>query len=822
VAQQFTLKLANPALAQTQSPNEIYTGLQGGNKLDLILTNLSGFDTSFAPSNGGDLLVKFPASILDEAAAQKITVAAPWTLDGIDTHATDPDMGANQADYVLKLKPPPDPGVAFQANASVTVSLANIEPTAKGNATIVGACQFTDLGMSMDANDQLAVLGAANPDNEPLIGDGSALRLTVKVNDGPATNAIVVTSQPVTAQNAAENRIQLNFDFQDQSMPGGTQTNAELGQLVPKWDPLKPPTFRVQFPYYGSTGEFAAPQDLTDDRLKDDPNYNNYTSAWNIKLSFSRTDPDNTQNPWWTIKLDPKSKVPSWLIQPTQQNKYLFTGTNQGPNAPGPFLDLFFSHIYSDLPIDASKPETILFLTTCDFPGFNDRRQQQPIFKEPSVQICSFSGSVTTKGGVTTLKLSWETENADHCLISGDANKYDPVSVDAFSRTIDLTNTLKSSYTLTAVGTDGVSKLQRTIDVRWTQGTRISTNRFQNPTAIDLSPDGKSIYLVGDNALNVLDCKTLLLQGNPLSLPDGSMITNVAATPDGSTLFLAAMPFSGGGSILAYTSTLQPIATISSAEPGTNDSPNLYPMAISGDGSQLAISMPYPGDPGAQPSIIGYSAADLTYLPSGGSPAQVPSLRQMGLAIDGDNLYYPDSGGLGVLDRTTFKPRPGSPVSLKSSDEVSYTPGPLAVSPDGSRVATLARGIINNKRAFILCLVDVNAMQLVKRVQVGTGYSDAPPVPTTGMSYSLDGEYLFVFGTNYATDPPQPESTVLGVYDADSLQELEWSPIPVTRFYGNFVMAPDGSRFYVSTYDTGTATMGSVIELVPYLSGTSG
>ena len=169
-----------------------------------------------------------------------------------------------------------------------------------------------------------------------------------------------------------------------------------------------------------------------------------------------------------------------------------------------------------------------------------------------------------------------------------------------------------------------------------------------------------------------------------------------------------------------------------------------------------------------------------------------------------------------MLDRTTFKPRPGSPVSLKSSDEVPYTPGPLAVSPDGSRVATLALGIINNKRGFILCLVDVTAMQLVRRVQVGTGYSNAPPVTTTGITYSLDGEYLFVFGTNYATDPPQPESTVLSVYDADSLQELEWSPIPVTKFYGNFVMAPDGSRFYVSTYDTGTGTMGKVIELVPY------
>ena len=513
MAQQFTLKLVNPALAQTQTPNEIFTGLQGGNKLDLILTNLSGFDTSFAPSNGGDLLVKFPASILDEAAARKVTVAAPWTLDGIDTPATDPDKGDNQADYVLKLKPPAGPGVAFQANASVTVSLADIEPTAKGNATVVAAYQFTDLGLSMNVNDQLAVLGSREPGQQAAdrrrqraAPDGQGQRRAGHQRDRgdePAGHRPERGREP---------------DSTELRLPGPEparrhQTNAELGRLVPKWDPLNPPTFRIQFPYYGGTGDFAAPQDLTDDRQRDDPNYNDYTSAWNIKLSLSRTDPNNTQNDWWTIQLDPRSTVPSWLIQPTQQNKYLFTGTNQGPNAPGPFLDLFFSHVYTDLPIDASKPETILFLETYDFPGFNDRLQQQPIFKEPSVQICSFSGSVTTQGGVTTLTLSWEAENADHCLISGDANKYDPVSIDAFSRTIDLTNKLKSSYTLTAVGTDGVSKLQRTIDVRWTEGTRSSTNRFQNPTAIELSPDGKSIYLVGDNALNVLDCQHAAVAG---------------------------------------------------------------------------------------------------------------------------------------------------------------------------------------------------------------------------------------------------------------------------------------------------------------------
>src|SRR5262249_41684643 len=157
---------------------------------------------------------------------------------------------------------------------------------------------------------------------------------------------------------------------------------------------------------------------------------------------------------------------------------------------------------------------------------------------------------------------------------------------------------------------------------------------------------------------------------------------------------------------------------------------------------------------------------------------------------------YPDQNGLGVLNRTTFAPLPGSPVSLKSTDNVPYTPGPLAVSPDGKTVATLALGLISNNRVFILCLVDIPSMTLTKRVQVFTGYANAPSTSTTGISFSLDGQYLFVFGTDFSKTPPAINNTIFSVFDATSLQELPWSPVPVSKFYGDFVMAPDGSRLY--------------------------
>lgn len=814
MAQQFTLSLINPAITSSASKNEIYYEQTGGNALELKLTNKSGFDTAFVSGGtSGDLLIKIPKAIIDATATKAITVAGPWVTDGIYTPDTDPDTSDNKTYFVLKLTPPASPGVAFKDGATVTIKLANIAPTAKGNATVIVSYQFVDPGLPMNASDQLAVLGANKPGDKPLIGDTNALRYTTKVNDGPATNPIVVTASPVTAANAAENRLHLNFTFQGQNMPTSGTSSENFGELVPAWDPTNPPTFRVQFPYFSALSTYPAPLDLTDDLRQEDTGYNSYTSARNIELSLSQSDPKIKQNNWWTIALDPHSNTPSWLITPRSQNKHLFTGAVTGPNGSGPFLDLFFSHIYSALPIDPTRPQTLLYLETYNIPGFDDRLIQQPLSKINSVEIKEFYGSITMAGGVTTLGLNWQTSGAAYCIVSGDSNQQGTSSHGDYKHPINLTDKLASKYTLTAFGKDGTSTISKDIYVQWTQGTQSSTTKFTNPTGIDVSPDGKTLYVAGNNALYALNSDTMVDIGDPLIPPDKAQVRNVIATPDGSRVFVALSPFTGGGLLQGYTSTLKPL-DISAANPGLNSSPNLFPMAVSADGSQLAISAPYPQGQDAQ-FIAGYSTSDMTLQPVGGSPAKIPTLRQMGLAICGDNLYYPDSGGLGVLNRTTFKPLVGSPISLKSTDDVSYTPGPIAVSPDGKTVATLAMGRLNQERAFILCLVDVVSMKLITRVQVHNGYANAPPVTTTGMAYALDGTYLFVFGTDYSKSPADINKTLMSVYDPVTLQPLPWSPIPVTKFYGDFVMAPDGSRIYISALDSGTAEAGNVIELVP-------
>jgi len=45
------------------------------------------------------------------------------------------------------------------------------------------------------------------------------------------------------------------------------------------------------------------------------------------------------------------------------------------------------------------------------------------------------------------------------------------------------------------MGKNGVSSVKRTVHVQWKEARRSSTDSFQNPTAMALSPDGKSLWV---------------------------------------------------------------------------------------------------------------------------------------------------------------------------------------------------------------------------------------------------------------------------------------------------------------------------------------
>jgi hypothetical protein len=807
MSQNMTLKLVNPALKR----NEIQTGLRDGNALNVELTNKSGFDTAFVGGeDGADLLVRIPTTILDAKAAASIAVAEPWTLCGIEAPTGGTGDSAGGDAIVLKLTPPPSPGIAFAANDTVEIPLSHVAPTAKGSATVQASYDFADLGLKMVATDQLNVLGPVSPDRRTLIGPDAALLYGLRVNGGPPENPVIKSVTPVTRADAVQNRLQLNFVFQAQ--PTGDQDDASLGRLVNGWDQLNPPTFRVWFPYFNATSSLPAPLTLTDDAKETDPTYNAFTSAWNIKLSLSSTDPDITSNDWWTVTRDPRSLSPSWRVQPTPANTYLFTGAKT--DSPGPFLDLYLSHVYTGLGIDPSQPETLIYLETYDFPGFNDRLIQRPLYKEDSIDIMSFSGRIDLAAGLTTLELSWQTTGkVDYCLVSGFSERQGAQSDGAFRKKIDLTTRLASGYTLTAVGNDKIAKVYRSVPVQWTEGPHRSTLALNYPSALAVAPDGETLFVAGNNVVNVMNPKTLL--GQKVLNIENALVRNVVASPDGTRLFVAAQTTTGSDSfVAAYTVELQPIDA-PQMNPGVNSAAEIYPMAVSADSAQLALTVATP--PGDEaPRIVGYDTSTLKPDPKDASPAEIATLRPMGVTFRGDQLLYPDKGGLGVLDRTTFKPVQGSPVSLGSGSVTAYTPGPMALSPDGKSLATLARGMIGGARAFVLCLVDMENMKLRQRVQVEVGYGFAPPVPTTWAGFSNDGKLLFVFGTDYSTAPPNLQQTIFKVYDPDTLKEVPWTVSP-SAAYGDAAMAPDGSRIYLTSVDTGGSLSGHLMELVPQI-----
>lgn len=859
MSQQFVINLHNPAIS-TPPDDIIYTGLTGGNKLNLQLTNNSGFALSFASGTGKpDLLIKFAKTIMDAAGAAAITVQAPWQTDGIYTPENDPDPNDKGNYYVIKLKMAAASPLPFPNNGTITVSLENINPSDKGSATISAYYDFGS-GLIMNTAGEISVMGSSTSGKQ-LIGDTAYLKYTIMVNDGDDVNYIVATDpqQCVTSANAAENKIHLNFFFLNPDT--GSDLSGTMGGLVPSWDPNHPPTFKIRFPYFDGNSPDPSTTDLTDDFKPGDPSYNEFTSAWNIMLSLDSQNPNILTNTWWTITPPDcqTEAAPYWLIQPTLANKYLFTGLSSGPNASGPFLDLYLSHIYSNLPISPTNPETQIILETYHVTGFNDATSPRPLFKEQSVQILCFNGAVNiTPAAGTVLSLSWTTKNADHCFISGDSTQLGACSYGtAYSKTISNANPLKSSYTLTAYDKLGVSKISNTIFVEWMADNNNVfpvSDEFIAPTAMDINfaPGGNTVYLAGGNinvdgavCVFIINGQTLVTQPNPIILPNNESALNVKATTDGAKILIAGLNVTGDtGKIYGYNTATppQPLQGSPFICAAPCNWPTLYPMALSGDNTQLIISNPFPSasQTPIKPFIEGININNFTLSPATGNPSSftVTNLGPIGLKVNGNNIFFPamdgsSPGGLGVMNRKTLTQVPGSPVSLRSDPNgIKYTPGPLVVSADGNTVITLAQGFdtTNNfSRVFILCQVDIPTMSLTKRIQVFNGYGNTAMLPTTDLAYSVDEKYIFVFGLKYDASGNTDGQSLVSVFDSETLVELTWSPVAVPlapdqvtkTLLEQIIMSPDGGRIFALALDSSVSNNGRICSFIPYFPGSA-
>ena len=487
----FTLALSNPA-ATGAVKNIAYTGLSAGNTLDLVIGNHFGYNVTIGGSSTGKyLVVQISGNILDGTGASRLGVAAPWKVDSFSAPAK---PGGN---YTFNLLPPAG-GVDLPDKGTLQVALTDLLPSVKGNAQVIVSYELDAYGDDIQVAAPLVVLEQSNPQLPNLIGSEAPLRFSFSVNNAGATAPIQVSESPVTESNALENVLQLIFNFQQ------TDASVKTGGsgLVAKWDPAHPPQFRFFFPYFSPLNNSPAPIDLTDSYQSGNAAYNPITSAWNIRESLEAVNPNVGNNSFWQIRLDTNAPLPVWVVEPDASNLYLFTAAGSVPGGPGPLLNLFWSHLYSGLPIDPNNPETTLFVQWFNFPGYNDGIQVFPVLKEkpqpaPRPVIKSFSGSLQRDSDGVKLMLNWETSDAVSCFLSGDNDVLKPSTEGSpYERQITTAQPLRSEYTLTAVDSGGTYSAPCSIRLQWSVNENIPPGYWQNAVKIAVDSDANTLYVL--------------------------------------------------------------------------------------------------------------------------------------------------------------------------------------------------------------------------------------------------------------------------------------------------------------------------------------
>lgn len=781
----FSLVASNPNITGSTT-NIVYTGLPSGNALDLILGNQFGFDLEIGGASAGkSLAIQISANILDSAGAAALKAAAPWQVESYQAPS------GSKPFFTYNLLPP-EGGVNFPNGGSITIHLQNLTPSTTGTAQVRAEYQF-----DQDSSDHLRAVASLSSLNAPdknlreLVGDSHALRCTVYVNNGGTSNPIMVSTAPVTAADAVQNTVRLNLLFQH--APSLLAASGDGAGLVAKWDPTRPPTFRLFFPYFNAFQTLPAPLDLTDSLKAGDPEYNAITSAWNIQATLNPTDPDITEDAFWQIALDPTAPVPVWHIRPTPANTHLFTAAESAENEPGPFLDLYLQRIVSALPIDASHPETILYLQWTDFPGFNDGLNAVSLQKT-ILAISSFSVELVRNSRGTSLQMQWET-TGDHCLLSGDSTFREPQALgdSTYIRAVTSDQPLQSSYTLTAVGT-GATMVSRTVFVRWKMNTAIPAVSAIG-MAVVASPDGKMLAIGGKEAgLRFFDPGTL--QPLPLkspSLPEGTTAYAFQFTPDSDWVYL----LTGIAEIYGYNPRSEQFT------PGSGWAPKptgwfLYQLELSPDASRVAAVTNHNDffNSGANQLLV-LDSFDLK--PAAGSPIPLPGIT-FGFAVGPKTgrYYIAQNKELFVLDPETFQRVPTDPLPLAGAALLAIS----AVEDSLFTVSCVGESCSPRTFSFLLSHIDAATLTVRSQQVIGisfyTSFVGNAQYPLASLALSTDSKILFLVGLNAQQLEKRQYESRLSAFDAQTLQELPWSPISFGELLPfDLTMAPDGSRIYV-------------------------
>jgi hypothetical protein len=778
----YSLTLVNPAVA-TKPPSVLYTGVDGGNTLNLIIGNDFGFDVQIGGGSLGPyLVVQFSSNIMDADSAAQLSAAAPWTVQSYAAPGT----------FNLR---PPSGGVTLPNGGTITVTLTGVRPSGTGVGLVTVAYQF-DTTAGDNLNVSASVSSMASPDaNKPsLIGDNDALRLTTYVNGGSLSNPIMVSAAPATTDTAVDNQVHVNLLFQQATSPQARLTSGASG-LVDGWDPVHPPSIRVFFPYF-TAGQLPAVLDLTDALKAGDAHYNPLTSAWNIRGSLDPANPDITSDTFWQIGLDLLASVPVWLITPTPANTNLFTAIESSSTQPGPFLDCYLLAIVSALEIDRRNPETIFYVQWNDVPGFNDGLAAYPLQKT-TLAIRSFEIGVQRGGETPQLVAQWSTTGAAYCRLSGDSHLLWPnTGDDPYSHGLTLDRPMRSSYTLTAIAADNVTQVSRTRVARWSYNTALAGTPINLAQDLGITRDGRTVLVIGGpdgDHIGVFFCDGETLQARSLTplLAAGHAIKGFTVTPGGRVMFVVT-----DDRYAVYGYDLQTLETTPGSGATYAKTTQGVPfLAVSADGTVLVQVEPAIGEGDSGPgTMVVLTANVLAPIPA--SPVELPqAILAMAVGRKTGRYYMGTLTALSVVDPQTYQPVlqtdtvPVTSVNLSADERVVF----LTTLDTIGKVATLAR---------------VDAATGTVKIQLATALAVVPFLQFGGSAASPDGATLFVCGVDMNASTSKLAVTALKAYEGTTLEELPWSPVSFDGLYPiQIILSPDGSRLF--------ATVAPVINLDP-------
>jgi hypothetical protein len=456
---------------------------------------------------------------------------------------------------------------------------------------------------------------------------------------------------------------------------------------------------------------------------------------------------------------------------------------------------------------------------------YSAQRQVTVVVVPPAPTITRFDGQLGGTPGSPALTLTWATQNADHCQLTGTSEQLDTQGTRTLPNPVD-TGPILPAYTLTASGAPGLAAATAVFDTppritRFTGTPVVNGTGMQLQLSWDaslaesctitgvpgvLQPSGTvtvtptaqapllSEYALTATARGKSDTSTLSLQWGtqPVmqTLVPGYTALGIAASPDG-RLLVAATPPSGGQEVVLLFSntTLQPLTPTSvpvASGPG--------PIAIDPDGTRVFAASgttlaafdaqtfePVPGSPVALPIPVGGIAVsaggDRVFVCSASATVFVVNAQTLavtgqfqlpepataaGATADGLRLVFAAQTAIYMVDAQTYAPS-APPIPLPPAMSNLFAVDSVAISPDSANAVIAGWQTTLSGQVPTMPVVDLRT-QAVQLIPVSVPSGDW--LGSTVLAGSPDGSRLYAAATQasfhvFGDSPPSIQTSVL-------------------------------------------------------------